>query len=81
MIGDETNSYAYQNSVRYFQIASLKQQACAILFSYRVQNYTKFLNCASLGLDTKGFLMFFRDANSLKINDITTIHGDITEIL
>lgn len=50
-------------------------------FSYRVQNYTKFLNCASLGLNAKGFLMFFRDANSLKINDITTTHGDITEIL
>lgn len=50
-------------------------------FSYRLQNYTKFLNCASLGLSAKGFLIFFKDANSLKINDITTTHGDITEIL
>ena len=72
MIGDKTNSYAYQNSVRYFQIASLKQQAYAILFSYRVQNYSKLSNCANLETSTKGFLKFFRIDNYLNINDITT---------
>lgn len=72
MIGDETNSYAYQNSVRYFQIASLKQQAYAILFSYRVQNYSKLSNCANLETSMKGFLKFFRTDNRLNINDITT---------
>lgn len=72
MIGDKTNSYAYQNSVRYFQIASLKQQAYTILFSYRVQNYTKLSNCANLEANTKGFLKFFRIDNYLNINDITT---------
>ena len=71
MIGDKTNSYAYQNSVRYFQIASLKQQAYAILFSYRVQNYSKLSNCANLETSTKGFLKFFRIDNYLNINDIT----------
>ena len=72
MIDYELNSQVYQNSVRYFQIASPKQQAYAILFSYRMQNYTKLSNCANYSTDAKGFLKFFRIDNKLRINEITT---------